>query len=54
MLAANAESAMLIASLREVIQTQAKQIEDLQNKLKNTQTPPKDDVGIYSSKKTVI
>ncbi|KAJ8495910.1 hypothetical protein ONZ45_g12657 [Pleurotus djamor] len=48
--AANAESAMLIASLREVIQTQAKQIEDLQNKLKNTQTPPKDDTAALKTR----
>ncbi|KAG9221306.1 hypothetical protein CCMSSC00406_0009417 [Pleurotus cornucopiae] len=42
---AGAESAMLVASLREVIQNQAKQIEDLQNKLKDAQAYPKDDIA---------
>lgn len=34
----NAESAMLINSLREVIRSQATQIEELQTKLKDTET----------------
>lgn len=45
---AGAESAMLVASLREVIQNQAKQIEDLQNKLKDAQASPKDDVRSFA------
>ncbi|KAF4563073.1 hypothetical protein EYR40_007208 [Pleurotus pulmonarius] len=47
---AGAESAMLVASLREVIQNQAKQIEDLQNKLKDAQAYPKDDIAALKGK----
>lgn len=46
-IAQNAETAMLIGSLRETIRKQAKEIEDLQAKLKSTVDADKQEVSIY-------